>query len=102
MNTVAVNSKSHSHASIFVVALRAVLANVSGLATAIRNRREINQLAAADPAILRDLGLTPMDVDGALAQPLWHDPSAHLVEAQMNWRRASKAAKHDNFVGLTG
>ncbi len=100
MNTVAVNSKSHSHASSFLVALRAVFAKVSGIAIAIKNRREINQLAGADAAILRDLGITPSDIDGALSQPLWRDPSAHLVEAQMSWRRAAKAAKHDNLVGL--
>jgi uncharacterized protein YjiS (DUF1127 family) len=101
MNTVAVNSKSRSHASSFVSALRAVLAKVSSIATAIKNRREINQLANADAAMLRDLGISPSDIDGALSQPFWHDPSAHLVEAQMSWRRATKAAKHDNLVGLS-
>lgn len=102
MNTVAVNSKSHSLVSSFIETLRAVAAKVSGFAIAIKNRREINQLAGADAAMLRDLGITPMDIDGALSQPLWRDPSAHLVEAQMEWRRAMKAAKHDNFVGLHG
>jgi len=102
MNTVTVNSKSSSHVSIFRVALQAVATKVSAIAVALKNRREINELAHADAAILRDLGITHMDVDGALAQPFWHDPSAHLVEAQMDWRRASKAAKHDNFVGLGG
>jgi uncharacterized protein YjiS (DUF1127 family) len=102
MNTVVYNSKSHSNVSSFLVALRAVVAKVSGLAMAIKNRREINQLASAEPSMLRDLGITTADIDGALSQPLWHDPSARLVEAQMEWRRASKAAKHDNFVGLHG
>ena len=100
MNTVTVNSKSPAHVSIFRVVLQAVVNKVSAIGVAIKNRREINELAHADAAMLRDLGLTPMDVDGALAQPFWHDPSAHLVEAQMDWRHASKAAKHDNFVGL--
>jgi uncharacterized protein YjiS (DUF1127 family) len=100
MNSVTVNSKSHAHVSSFRVALNTVAAKISAIAIALKNRREINQLANADPAMLRDLGITPMDLDGALAQPFWHDPSAHLVEAQMDWRRGSKAAKHDNFVGL--
>jgi uncharacterized protein YjiS (DUF1127 family) len=100
MNTVTVNSKSHSHVSAFREAFNAVVAKVSNIAIALKHRREINQLANADASMLRDLGITPMDLDGALAQPLWQDPSAHLVEAQMDWRRASKAAKHDNFVGL--
>ena len=101
MNTVTVNSKSRTHASGFQLVLQAVVAKVSALSMAIKNRREINSLAHADSAMLRDLGLTPMDIDGALAQPFWNDPSAHLVEAQMEWRHGVKAAKHDNFVGLS-
>jgi uncharacterized protein YjiS (DUF1127 family) len=102
MNSVTVNSKSPSHVSIFRAALQAVVTKVATISMAIKNRREINQLANFDAAMLRDLGITPTDLDGALAQPFWHDPSAHLVEAQMDWRRANKAAKHDNFVGLPG
>ncbi|MBP0580003.1 hypothetical protein J8I29_11845 [Labrys sp. LIt4] len=100
MNSVVVNSQSSSFVSSFVETVRAVFGKVAGLAVALHNRREINQLATADAAMLRDLGLTPTDVEGALSQPLWRDPSAQLVAAQMDWRSSAKAAKHDNFVGL--
>lgn len=96
MNSIVANSQSSS----FVATMRAVFGKVAGLAVALHNRREINQLATADAAMLRDLGLTSTDVEGALSQPLWRDPSAQLVTAQREWRCSSQAAKHDNFVGL--
>ncbi|WP_448951291.1 DUF1127 domain-containing protein [Labrys neptuniae] len=100
MNSFVVNSQSSSFVSTVVAALRAVTGKVSGFALALHNRREINELASADAAMLRDLGLTPTDVEGALAEPLWRDPSTMLVAAQMDWRHSAKAAKHDNFIGL--
>ncbi len=100
MNSIVVNSQSSSLVSTIVATARAVFGKVVGLAAALHNRREISQLASADAAMLRDLGLTPTDVEGALSQPLWRDPSAQLVAAQMEWRCSAKAAKHDNFVGL--
>ena len=100
MNSVVVNSQSSSLVSTLVEMMRAVFGKIASLAVALHNRREINQLANADAAMLRDLGLTPTDVEGALSQPLWRDPSAQLVAAQHDWRHSSKAAKHDNFVGL--
>src|SRR4051794_6031149 len=79
MSAFAVNSRSNTSASALVGTLRAIANRIAVIGVALRHRREINQLAGADAAMLRDLGVTPMDIDGALAEPLWRDPSLRLV-----------------------
>jgi uncharacterized protein YjiS (DUF1127 family) len=98
-------SISHHSPSAFRFA---ALTKVAGIAAtrvvafcvAIQNRRQVASLLQADPAMLRDLGLTPMDVSCALAEPMWRDPSARLLVWSIERRAASRAAARDNLIGL--
>ena len=65
--------------------------------TAWRHRRDATMLASFDERMLRDIGLTRTDLNDALSEPVWRDPTAILVsrvhERRINRRRTS--------VGLT-
>jgi uncharacterized protein YjiS (DUF1127 family) len=80
--------------------MRSVAAAIRSLAVAMRNRRQVADLLNADPAMLRDLGLTPMDVACALSEPVWRDPSARLLIWSIERRAAARAAVRDNLSGL--
>lgn len=54
---------------------------VRRMITAIRNRRTVAQLADADAATLRDIGVSGADVATALSKPLWTDPSIALARS---------------------
>jgi uncharacterized protein YjiS (DUF1127 family) len=58
------------------VALGALAA---GAIAVIRNRREFGRLAQMDAAQLRDIGLTPADIDYARGLPLAQDPTLALA-----------------------
>lgn len=60
------------------VVLRA-LGHIRNAWKAYRNRRQISMLAGFNEHMLRDIGLTSADVEFALQEPLWVDPSDHLV-----------------------
>ena len=47
---------------------------------AAKGRREIGRIAELDDHALRDIGLTPADVAGALAASLFRDPSYFLKQ----------------------
>jgi uncharacterized protein YjiS (DUF1127 family) len=53
-----------------------------------RNRKSVARLGELDDHLLADLGLTRRDVNLALAQPLFSDPSAELrrVAGESRWR----------------
>ncbi|MGH6922199.1 MAG: DUF1127 domain-containing protein [Propylenella sp.] len=53
-----------------------------------RNRRSVVRLTELDDHLLADLGLTRRDVNAALSQPLFRDPSAELrrVAGESRWR----------------
>jgi len=61
------------------------------LAVAWRRRNDAVTLASFDDYMLRDIGLTRGDLNDALAEPLWRDPTAVLVRRQSErrayWRR---------------
>jgi uncharacterized protein YjiS (DUF1127 family) len=86
--------------SAAVAAVRAVYDILAKARTAVRNRREVAHLLSADPAMLRDLGLTPMDVSCALAEPMWRDPSARLLVWSIERRAAQRAAARENLEVL--
>jgi uncharacterized protein YjiS (DUF1127 family) len=57
-------------------------------------RTDAALLASFDDYMLRDIGLTRGDLNDALAEPLWRDPTAVLVRRQRErraWRRCSAA-----------
>jgi hypothetical protein len=91
---------SFSLASAIVLVVRPVVGSLRNILVAMKNRREVANLVYADPAMLRDLGLTPMDVSSALAEPIWRDPSARLLIWSIERRAAARAAARDNLAGL--
>src|SRR5689334_644564 len=93
-------SSHRSSIGTAVAAVRLVVNGIAKLYVAMRNRREVAALLAADPGMLRDLGLTPMDVSCALAEPVWRDPSARLLVWSIERRAAHRAQARDNLAGL--
>ena len=67
---------------------------------AVRNRREVQMLLDAEPGVLRDLGLSRMDVVAALSEPAWRDPSARLLIWSVERRAASRASALEQRLGL--
>ena len=61
------------------------------LADAWRHRRDAATLAAFDDRMLADIGLTRCDLNDALAQPLWRDPTAVLARRYCERRRGRRA-----------
>src|SRR5215469_17906276 len=56
-----------------------------------RHRGDFVLLSSLDDRMLRDIGLTRGDLNDALAEPLWRDPTAVLVRRQRE-RRAVRLA----------
>jgi uncharacterized protein YjiS (DUF1127 family) len=52
------------------------------LSTALRHRRELEQLAGSSDRMLRDLALTRYDIAFALSEPFWRDPAVVLRQAR--------------------
>ena len=68
------------------------------LAHAWRHRHDAATLAAFDDRMLADIGLTRGDLNEALAEPLWRDPTTVLARRQGERRWARRAA----VAALTG
>jgi uncharacterized protein YjiS (DUF1127 family) len=100
MSTRAPFARSSYGFGAVVAVVRAIVKQVDALAVAVRNRREVTRLLDADPAMLRDLGLTPMDLNCALAEPMWKDPSARLLVWSIERRAAARATARENLIGL--
>jgi len=62
------------------------------LAEAWRHRHDAAALASFDDRMLADIGLTRGDLNDALAEPLWRDPTSVLALRQGERRRARRAA----------
>ena len=80
--------------------LRGLLRSFSAAFMALRHRREVAALLNADSTMLRDLGLMPSDITSALAEPLWKDPSEHLLVSSRERREAARSAARDNLASL--
>ena len=73
-------------------ALAAVMARAGRrLADAWRHRNDAATLAAFDDRMLADIGLTRTDLNDALGEPLWRDPTSVLARRQSERRRARRA-----------
>jgi uncharacterized protein YjiS (DUF1127 family) len=57
-----------------------VVAPVAHVERAIRHRLAVRRLLQLDDHALKDIGLTRSEVSGALAAPVWQDPSRLLAE----------------------
>jgi len=88
LTTLAPSSCSQAFAAIGGVAIRVG----RWLAHAWRHRNDAAMLAAFDDRMLADVGLTRADLNDALAEPLWRDPTSVLARRQCERRRARRAA----------
>ena len=82
------SSWSQAFAAVGTVVVRAG----RWLAEAWRHRHDAAALAAFDDRMLADIGLTRADLNDALAEPLWRDPTSVLARRQGERRRARRAA----------
>ena len=62
------------------------------VADAWRHRHDAAALASFDDRMLADIGLTRADLNDALAEPLWRDPTSVLARRRATHRRARRAA----------
>jgi uncharacterized protein YjiS (DUF1127 family) len=60
-------------------AFKGLFREVGRVVQALEHRREIKALAELDERTLKDIGLLRSDVDGALAEPFFRNPSLVLV-----------------------
>lgn len=67
--------------SMVVGFARDILRQINALATAFRHRSEVRHLSEFDDRTLKDIGLLRSDVDSALAEPLFRNPSLVLVRS---------------------
>jgi uncharacterized protein YjiS (DUF1127 family) len=74
------------------------------LANAWRHRHDTAVLAALDDHMLADLGLSRSDLNDALSEPLWRDPTALLARRHGERRRSRRAARagHKAIAELIG
>jgi uncharacterized protein YjiS (DUF1127 family) len=79
---------STTRPSLLAGAARAVFDPIARLARAISDRQDVKRLMELDDRALKDIGLTRSDVDGALAEPLFRNPSAVLVRSVERRSRA--------------
>jgi uncharacterized protein YjiS (DUF1127 family) len=61
------------------------------LMDAWRHRHDAVTLATFDDRMLADIGLTRGDLNDALAEPLWRDPTGVLARRQGERRKARRA-----------
>jgi uncharacterized protein YjiS (DUF1127 family) len=76
-----------------MAALLKIAGPVANFAKALRHRREIMLLAELDDRMLKDIGLSRADVDSALAEPFFHNPSVVLVRCAERHTRAERLAR---------
>jgi uncharacterized protein YjiS (DUF1127 family) len=62
------------------------------LVDAWRHRNDAAMLAGFDDRMLADIGLTRGDLNDALGEPLWRDPTSVLARRQRERRGARRAA----------
>ena len=63
---------------------------VAGVLRALIHRGEVRRLAELDDRALKDIGLTRLDVIGALGEPLHRDPSTVLMIRSVERRSRSR------------
>lgn len=78
--------------ALVVRAIRGALRQLADLAAALRDRAEVKQLIELDDRALKDIGLSRSEVDGALSEPFFRNPSAVLLRSVERRSRASQGA----------
>jgi uncharacterized protein YjiS (DUF1127 family) len=62
-------------------AVGALFRQISHVLTVLEHRREVRHLAELDERILKDIGLSRSDVESALLEPVFRNPSVLLVRS---------------------
>jgi len=86
MSTLTIPALPLPFAQAFAGLMAAVARIGSRVVTAWRHRGDFVVLASLDDRMLRDIGLTRGDLNDALSEPLWRDPTAVLVRRQSERR----------------
>jgi uncharacterized protein YjiS (DUF1127 family) len=73
-------------------AFRDLLRQIGDVLVALEHRREVKHLAELDERILKDIGLSPLDVRGALSEPFFRNPSVLLVRSDERRARTRTSA----------
>ncbi len=76
-----------SFGTVAAAAGRRLLARARAALLAWRNRRALAALLHEDDHLLRDIGVTRLDIEAALSEPLYRDASLLLAERAMQARR---------------
>ena len=79
MNQLAPASSHFSRFGALVDTAKGLLRPIGSVWTALQHRREVKALAELDERTLKDIGLSRGDVDGALSEPFFRNPSLVLV-----------------------
>ena len=79
--------------SLVVRAGRGIVRRIADLARALHDRQEVRRLVEMDDRALKDIGLLRSDVDGALAEPLFRNPSAVLLRSAERRSRVEAPAR---------
>ncbi|MGO4704742.1 DUF1127 domain-containing protein [Microvirga sp. 2MCAF38] len=61
--------------------VRVAFTQIATVLRAWKHRRQVRALAEFDDRMLKDIGLTRSDVDGALDESMFHNPSVLLVRS---------------------
>ena len=80
-----------------------LLRQFNRFAQAWRHRRDLALLTGFDDHMLADIGLTRADLNDAIAEPRWRDPTALLAE-RVSERRLNRATAslEDRIFGVAG
>jgi uncharacterized protein YjiS (DUF1127 family) len=78
-----------------------LLRQIRDFLTALEHRREVRHLAELDERILKDIGLSRGDVDSALLEPMFRNPSVLLVRSAERRDRVSRASQAPRTVRPT-
>jgi uncharacterized protein YjiS (DUF1127 family) len=90
MTRSAMSVMSFSASSVWMQGVR----SFRSLVKAVRDRREVMNLAEFDDRMLKDIGLTRSDVTSALAEPIHHNPSWVLVRCSGRPSRVELSVAH--------
>jgi uncharacterized protein YjiS (DUF1127 family) len=81
--------------STFTLALAGIVVRtVKRTFAALKSRHQVAQLSDLDDRALKDIGLIRSDVHAALAEPLFRDPSHHLMDVAGHKRSQSRHMDH--------
>jgi uncharacterized protein YjiS (DUF1127 family) len=79
-------------------AVRGGLRLLHAFTTALAHRREVRYLAELDDRALKDIGLLRSDIDGALSEPLFRNPSVLLVRSAERRARIEPISVESKYV----